>query len=289
MKTKTKKLLSFIVIACLATGNILPVSAVQFSDAVVAEAGISANEQQALEDAKKVEAMVLNENGSTKYVDYYGGKYINDERNLVVLLTAEATETQVAEILSAVSENAKIEFVEYSYNELLTAYETDTAILMELYGKVKAGGGTETEKALYNNIVSISLSVQDNANVVGLKEVNDETKAAFIEFFGDENVVFEQSDGAVTDDDVIYDDIDTGAVLKIKLNKKKLTLKKKQTFKLKVKHTSNKMITWKSSNPKVAKVNKNGKVTALKKGKSKITAKIKGVKKKLVCKVTVKR
>lgn len=286
MKRKAKKLLSFIMIGCLASGSVLPASAVQVSDVAVAE-GISANEQQALADAENVNALIVDENDSTKYVDYYGGRYINDQRNLVVLLTAEATEDQIAEILSAISENAEIEFVTYSYNELLTAYETSSSILTDLSAKVKSDNATEAEKALYNNVVSISLSVQDNAIVVGLKEVTDETKGEFIEVFGDENFVFEQSDGAVTED-TVYDDIGE-VIYKIKLNKKKLIMKKKETFKLKVSHTSKKNITWKSSDSKVAKVSKNGKVTALKKGKAKITAKIKGVKGKLVCKVTVKK
>ncbi len=71
----------------------------------------------------------------------------------------------------------------------------------------------------------------------------------------------------------------------VKLNKKKASLKAGTTVKLKVKNTSKK-VTWKSSKPKVARVNKNGKVTALKAGKCKITAAV--GKKKLVCNITVK-
>lgn len=83
-------------------------------------------------------------------------------------------------------------------------------------------------------------------------------------------------------------------VKSIKLNKKKVTLRRKQSIKLKVKikpsNASNKKIKWYSSNKKVAKVNSKGKVTALKKGKAKIYAKAKdGTKKKAVCKVTVKK
>ena len=71
----------------------------------------------------------------------------------------------------------------------------------------------------------------------------------------------------------------------VKLNKEKLSLKAGKTAKLKVKNTSKK-VTWKSSKPKIAKVNKNGKVTAVKAGKCKITATV--GKKKLICNVTVK-
>lgn len=75
------------------------------------------------------------------------------------------------------------------------------------------------------------------------------------------------------------------AAKKIKLNKKKVSLVKGKTVKLKVKGTKKK-VTWKSSKKKVATVNKKGKVTAKKKGTATITAKVAG--KKLKCKVTVK-
>ena len=83
-------------------------------------------------------------------------------------------------------------------------------------------------------------------------------------------------------------------VKSIKLNKKKVTLRRKQSIKLKVKikpfNATYKKIKWYSSNKKVAKVNSKGKITALKKGKAKIYAKAKdGSKKKAVCKVTVKK
>ena len=76
---------------------------------------------------------------------------------------------------------------------------------------------------------------------------------------------------------------------KIKLNRKKLTLKKGKTFKLKVTLTpknSQDKIIYKTSNKKVAKVSKSGKIKAVKKGKANITV-ISG-KKKIVCKVIVK-
>ena len=76
---------------------------------------------------------------------------------------------------------------------------------------------------------------------------------------------------------------------KIKLNRKKLTLKKGKTFKLKVTLTpkdSQDKITYKTSNKKIATVSKTGKIKAKKKGKVKITV-ISG-KKKAVCTVKVK-
>ena len=77
---------------------------------------------------------------------------------------------------------------------------------------------------------------------------------------------------------------------KIKLNRRKLTLKKGKSFRLKVTLTpadSQDKITYKTSNKKIATVSKTGKIKAKKKGKVKITV-ISG-KKKAVCTVKVKQ
>ena len=60
---------------------------------------------------------------------------------------------------------------------------------------------------------------------------------------------------------------------KIKLNKKKVTIKVGQKVKLKLKNTKKKKVTWKSSKKKVASVTKKGVVKGKKKGTAKITAK----------------
>lgn len=71
------------------------------------------------------------------------------------------------------------------------------------------------------------------------------------------------------------------------LNRKKLTLKIGQNFKLKVKR-GGKVKKWKTSNKKVVTVSKAGKLKAKKVGKAKITAVLKSGK-KLYCDVTVKK
>ncbi len=76
---------------------------------------------------------------------------------------------------------------------------------------------------------------------------------------------------------------------KIRLNRRKLTLKKGKSFRLKVTLTpadSQDKIIYRTSNKKVATVSKTGKIRAKKKGKTRITV-ISG-KKKVICKVTVK-
>ena len=75
---------------------------------------------------------------------------------------------------------------------------------------------------------------------------------------------------------------------KIKLNRRKLTLKRGKSFKLKVTLTpinSRDKITYVTSNKKVVKVYRNGRIKALKKGKANITV-ISG-NKKVICRVTV--
>ncbi|MCR5202132.1 MAG: aminotransferase class V-fold PLP-dependent enzyme [Lachnospiraceae bacterium] len=78
------------------------------------------------------------------------------------------------------------------------------------------------------------------------------------------------------------------AKTKIKLSKTKLTLKvgESKTLKLKKGKKKIKVKKFKSSNSKVAKVTKKGKITAKKAGKATISVKYKG--KKYKCKVTVK-
>ena len=77
----------------------------------------------------------------------------------------------------------------------------------------------------------------------------------------------------------------------VKLNRNVYTLKKGKSVSLKAtispKKATTKKITWKSSNKKIATVNKKGKVTAKKKGTVKITAKVKGTSKKATCKIIV--
>lgn len=76
----------------------------------------------------------------------------------------------------------------------------------------------------------------------------------------------------------------------IRLNKKKVSLKKNQTYTLKVTrapYTTFDKITYTSSNPSVAKVSAKGKIKAVKPGTAKIT--VKSGKKKAVCAVTVKK
>lgn len=72
----------------------------------------------------------------------------------------------------------------------------------------------------------------------------------------------------------------------MKLNHKKLVMNIDETKTLKV-TGGKKKVQWKSSDPAVAKISKNGKVRAKKAGSATITAKVNA--KKLTCRVTVKK
>ncbi|WP_051198000.1 starch-binding protein [Butyrivibrio sp. MB2005] len=81
-------------------------------------------------------------------------------------------------------------------------------------------------------------------------------------------------------------------VKSVKLNKKSKTLKVKASYTLKAtikpKNATITDVTWKSSNKKVAKVDANGKVTAVGKGTAEITVTTKDGKYKATCKIKVK-
>lgn len=72
---------------------------------------------------------------------------------------------------------------------------------------------------------------------------------------------------------------------KVRISKKRITLNVSEKHTLRLKGAKS-GVKWKSSNPKVAKVSKKGKVTAIRKGKTTITAKT--GKKKYKCVVSVK-
>ncbi|MEY8234820.1 Ig-like domain-containing protein [Lachnospiraceae bacterium 66-29] len=77
----------------------------------------------------------------------------------------------------------------------------------------------------------------------------------------------------------------------MKLNRKSVILKVKKTLNLKATMSpknSTDMLTWKTSNKKIAKVDQFGKVTAVKKGRAVITVRTSSGK-KATCKVTVKK
>lgn len=212
-----KKLVIFLTIGCVFITSSLSTTAVEYSavetngellqaaierdvnsmeeTAHKAIMSISNNEKQALLDAKKVKKkMETNKNnGEKQYVDYYAGRYIDDNHNLVVQVTKNATKNDITEITDTLSEKVTIQTVNNSYEELLKTYKDYSEKMTELSEKVNKDKATKDENSLYSNLQGVALSPRDNANVVTLKNLTEETKREFIDYFGEKNIVFEEN------------------------------------------------------------------------------------------------
>ncbi|MCR5101719.1 MAG: Ig-like domain-containing protein [Butyrivibrio sp.] len=138
--------------------------------------------------------------------------------------------------------------------------------------------GSNTSDTTSNEELSSSDNITENT--VSDSTVSDDSSTGTIAVSSDSDLTVDSGSE------------NTVKVTGVKLNKKKKTLKVGKTFKLKatVKPTNatNKKVNFKSSNTKVAKVNKNGKITAVGKGKATITVTTKDGKYKAKCKITVK-
>lgn len=77
--------------------------------------------------------------------------------------------------------------------------------------------------------------------------------------------------------------------VKLNITKKKISVGSSFQLKVKGKVSRKTVVTWKSSNKKIAAVSKKGKVTGKKAGKAQITVTVGGNNKKAVCKVTVQK
>ncbi|CDE68228.1 bacterial group 2 Ig-like protein [Clostridium sp. CAG:277] len=77
--------------------------------------------------------------------------------------------------------------------------------------------------------------------------------------------------------------------VKLNITKKKISVGSSFQLKVKGKVSRKTVVTWKSSNKKIAVVSKKGKVTGKKAGKAQITVTVGGNNKKAVCKVTVQK
>ena len=152
-------------------------------------------EKVAISDNQKIMKAVELENQRTNeksYVDYYGGSYINESGNLVIQL-CDATEAEQQELQKITSDNVAFEEVANSYESLTDKMERSSILLAELEEKNATGELSETQKKLADNIVGMGTKVEENKNVVYMVDISEEMQAAYFEYFGDESVIFEQS------------------------------------------------------------------------------------------------
>jgi DUF1680 family protein len=179
-----------------------------------------------------------------------------------------------------------------------TAYGTENSLKGLSVNRVTASGDSSavTVKVSGNdysvtvpsgtNAVNLSLQIADSKGYVSVDGIAiDETAEKQVELTGSTTklAIKVYAEDFTTAKDYT---LTITKAKKVKLSKTKLSLKAGKSAKLTVKNTKKK-VTWTSSKKAVATVNKNGKVTAVKAGTCKITAKVGS--KKLVCKVTVKK
>ncbi|MFA9376150.1 MAG: Ig-like domain-containing protein [Lachnotalea sp.] len=143
----------------------------------------------------------------------------------------------------------------------------------------KSSNANDKIKSVKSSSKSVKASLKNG--IISLKGVKTGTKYTNI------TVTMESGATATCKVKVVKSAVTTS---KLKLNKKKATLKKGEYTTLEVTQTpisATDKITWTSSNKKVATVNKKGKIVAKKKGKATITLKSASGK-KVTCKIIVK-
>lgn len=100
-----------------------------------------ANNYKAVKNAQKMEnTFKKNGNGTSIYPQYIGGLYINENDNLVIQVVkknipnSKNKEYSNYEKIKQIDNNANIEYVEYSYEELKNIHDI---VLNEYFGKVE--------------------------------------------------------------------------------------------------------------------------------------------------------
>lgn len=110
-----------------------------------------------LELLKSLDASATrNISSSTDFPEYYGGCYINEEGNLVVLIKEEKHEYAQRFLTRSLSSSIKYETCQYSYNEL-------QQVVDEIRQKASAGN-----EFLFNNVSLYGISEKENSVEVGL-------------------------------------------------------------------------------------------------------------------------
>ena len=154
-------------------------------------------------------------------------------------------------------------------------------VTMKVGGKIKITAKVEPENATNKNLVWVSsdpsiAKVDSNGNVVALKE-------------GVVTITAKTRDGMVRETCVIT--IKPVKIDEIKLNPTNMSLKVNTSSVIvpiiKPDEAKNEKLIWESSDPSIATVDSNGKVTGIKEGKATITVKTKDGKVVATCEVTV--
>ena len=145
----------------------------------------------AVESANKIENMlkISSTMDEEEYPKYYGGMYINDDQKLVLqIVKDEVPSTQNALYSSYYSttnaaDNEIIEYVDYSFNDLLHIYNSLNDLISSLH---------------YDNVVGFYVDVIKNRVVVNLENNTDAKQKEFRVNVLDSNlIVFNSSNKAI--------------------------------------------------------------------------------------------
>lgn len=142
-------------------------------------------EYQALIDKDNLSHIVetKDKDGKIQYEDYYGGSYVNDDGNLVILLN-DADDEETKDVKDAISENAVIKSVRKSYQKLKDN-NTKFTDLLEMYTEEKNNSKVNNDELtdLLDNITGFYIDIENNINVVLLQDVSEESMKQFNDFF----------------------------------------------------------------------------------------------------------
>lgn len=153
-------------------------------------------EKQVKKDYENVIEMVTksNTNGNILYENYFGGIYLDNRGKLVVQITKDhKKEKNIIENLT--SSNTVIVEVENSYKELSNTYKKISNQFTALVAEQKRNGIEDSGlNNLTDNMVGVSIDEKSNTTVVYLKNVTEEAKKQFREYYGKDDVIFEQGE-----------------------------------------------------------------------------------------------
>lgn len=118
-----------------------------------------------------------------EYPDYYGGAYINDSEELVIMLVEGKSETITK--LSSIADNLKVEKVKYSYNEIM---DTINKIGHEISTSLNEEAEGLSAKSVFSDVTGTVLLDPDNSIEVYIKGITDSKTREFKENFENEDI-----------------------------------------------------------------------------------------------------
>ena len=128
------------------------------------------------------------------YPDYYGGSYLNDNGQLVILVTDDTEETKQKICSFAGSDDIILEHARFSYAQL----ETIQSDIMQQKSRLSAQNNNPALRQLADDIVACHLNERYNHITVDIKHLNDDKVQLFKQAISDSDaLVFENKTGDI--------------------------------------------------------------------------------------------